>query len=50
MVILSLQPFRNRFYEIFYYSHCALIIAFLLGCALHYRYLDVSLVIFFLHG
>lgn len=37
MVALSFNPLRKRYYELFYYSHCALVVVFLLGCIVHYE-------------
>ncbi|KAI5480795.1 ferric reductase transmembrane component 2 precursor [Pseudohyphozyma bogoriensis] len=35
LVILSFSPFRNRHYELFYWSHVVLVILFLVGCLIH---------------
>ncbi|GAA93512.1 hypothetical protein E5Q_00153 [Mixia osmundae IAM 14324] len=40
MVVLSFNPLRSRFYELFYYSHVALSIAFLVGCLVHFETLQ----------
>lgn len=37
MMVLSLEPFRKRFYEITYYLHAALAVALLVGSALHFK-------------
>lgn len=37
MVGLSFNPFRDRYYELFYCSHVILSIAFLVGCIIHYE-------------
>ncbi|MBE7182199.1 MAG: NADPH oxidase family protein [Terriglobus roseus] len=37
MVALSFNPLRKRYYEAFYYSHCMLVVVFLIGCIVHYE-------------
>lgn len=40
MVLLSFKPFRNRFYELFYYSHVLLVLIFLVTIVIHYQALQ----------
>lgn len=40
MVLLSFKPFRNRFYELFYYSHVLLVLIFLVTLVIHYQALQ----------
>lgn len=40
MVLLSFKPFRNRFYELFYYSHVILVLIFLVTIVIHYQALQ----------
>lgn len=40
MVALSFRPLRNRFYELFYYSHVILVLLFLVTIIMHYQALQ----------
>lgn len=40
MVAFSFKPLRNRYYEIFYYSHVVLVLGFLVTITIHYQALQ----------
>jgi hypothetical protein len=40
MVAFSFKPLRNRYYELFYYSHVVLTLGFLVGIIIHYQALQ----------